>query len=325
MKYLLRVDYMEEDWVSNKVIISISAINGILMVQGLRKNLAGLRIEVTSFLAHFGYSLQILMIKKSLKRSYEENLVDDLKSELGGHFEDVMVALMTPMPLYLAQALHKALKGKQTNAIIEILCTRDKPSIENIKKAYMEEHGTELTEELNTLQSEKFRQFLIAMITEDRSDVAEDLQIAKYLSQKLFDAGAGKSGVLVEDEIIEMLTKFSYPMLRMAFREYFNIHDDEFQNVIETKFPEELKDVMKNVYESITSPPVFFAKQLNNAIAGAGTDDPKLIRLVVSRCEIDMENIKEEYEKLYNETLEKAIKGDTSGDYKKGLLALIGC
>jgi len=80
---------------------------------------------------------------------------------------------------------------------------------------------------------------------------------------------------------------------------------------------------MKKVYRSITSPPEFFCKELNSAIAGSGTDDPKLIRLVVSRCEIDMGNIKEEYEKRYNETLEKAIKGDTSGDYRKALLALI--
>merc|ERR1719369_1472542 len=101
---------------------------------------------------------------------------------------------MTPMPLFMAQALQKAVHGKHINTLIEILCTRDKISIENIKKAYMEEYGKELTSDLNTLPSVRIREFFIAMITPGRSEVTDDLQLAKKLSQKLFDAGTGKSG-----------------------------------------------------------------------------------------------------------------------------------
>lgn len=40
---------------------------------------------------------------------------------------------------------------------------------------------------------------------------------------------------------------------------------------------------------------------------GAGTDDETLKRIVISRCEVDMENIKGEYQAAYKETLGKAI------------------
>jgi len=57
---------------------------------------------------------------------------------------------------------------------------------------------------------------------------------------------------------------------------------------------------------------------------GAGTDDTTLIRVVVSRCEIDMEHIKKAFFDKYSKSLAKMIKDDCSGKYEKFLLALIG-
>ncbi|CAL4061042.1 unnamed protein product [Meganyctiphanes norvegica] len=314
-----------EEYVQVATVNPVAPFTESADAEALRRAMKGMGTNekvIINILAH-RTSYQRQMIKDAYKTAFDRNLLNDLKSELSGSFEEVMMALMTPMPLYLARTLHKAIHGKNSNILVEILCTRDKQSIENIKSAYIEEHGTELTEDLNKLPSARIRKFLIAMITEDRNEVTDDLQVAKDLSQKLFDAVQGQSGTPAEEELMEMLTKFSHPMMRMTFREYFNIHSEKFGRVIDSKFPEDLKDDLKIVYESIAYPTPFLAKELNSAIAGAGTDDHKLIRLVVSRCEIDMGNIKVEYEKLYKESLEKAIKGDTTGDYKKTLLALI--
>lgn len=57
---------------------------------------------------------------------------------------------------------------------------------------------------------------------------------------------------------------------------------------------------------------------------GFGTDDSTLIRIIVSRSEIDLGTIKKEYSELYRKTLFDAVKKETSGDYKTALLALIG-
>lgn len=46
---------------------------------------------------------------------------------------------------------------------------------------------------------------------------------------------------------------------------------------------------------------------LISSLQGAGTDDETLKRIVISRCEVDMENIKGEYQTAYKETLGKAI------------------
>lgn len=67
-------------------------------------------------------------------------LLDDLKSELGGHFEDLILGLMMPTANYCAAALYKAMKGAGTDEaiLVEILCTRSVKEIKRIAAAYDE-------------------------------------------------------------------------------------------------------------------------------------------------------------------------------------------
>lgn len=60
--------------------------------------------------------------------------------------------------------------------------------------------------------------------------------------------------------------------------------------------------------QCVQNPLTFYAKQLQKAMAGLGTNDTTLIRIIVSRCEIDLGNIKKEYERLHGKTLESVVK-----------------
>ncbi|MFS7996215.1 putative annexin repeat, Annexin superfamily [Helianthus anomalus] len=57
---------------------------------------------------------------------------------------------------------------------------------------------------------------------------------------------------------------------------------------------------------------------------GLGTNDTTLIRVIVTRTEIDMRYIKAEYHKKYHKNLNDVVHSETSGHYRTFLLSLPG-
>ncbi|KAF7252837.1 Annexin A5 [Varanus komodoensis] len=76
--------------------------------------------------------------------------------------------------------------------------------------------------------------------------------------------------------------------------------------------------------KSIRSVPAYFAESLFRSVKGAGTDDDTLIRIMVSRSEIDLLDIRKAFRRDFAKTLYHVIQKDTSGDYRKGLLLICG-
>ena len=78
------------------------------------------------------------------------------------------------------------------------------------------------------------------------------------------------------------------------------------------------------VVRNIKSRPKFFAGELKAAMKGLGTKDNRLIRIITSRSEIDMVQIKQYFLEENKQTLWKWLEDDCSGDYKKLLQAIVG-
>lgn len=59
--------------------------------------------------------------------------------------------------------------------------------------------------------------------------------------------------------------------------------------------------------KSVRDKSSYFAKRLHESMAGFGTNDRGLIRIVSTRCEIDMVEIKNAYLSMYGKSLEADI------------------
>ncbi|NXT90772.1 ANXA8 protein, partial [Anhinga rufa] len=95
-----------------------------------------------------------------------QDLIESLKSELSGNFERLIVALMYSPFKYDAKELHDAMKGIGTSedVIIEILASRTKAQIKEIIKAYKEEYGSDLEEDIKSETSGYFEQILVCLL-----------------------------------------------------------------------------------------------------------------------------------------------------------------
>ncbi|XP_033231058.1 annexin B10 isoform X1 [Belonocnema kinseyi] len=270
-------------------------------------------------------------IAKFFTQEYGRNIIEDLKSELGGKFEDVILALMTPPVDFMAKQLHKAMSGIGTEeeALVEILCSRDNREVGEIVEAYEELYNRPLAEHLCSETSGDFRRLLTLIVTNCVKQGVRNAQTevhperARETAEMLYNAGEGKLGT--DEEIFnKILAHECFGQLRLIFEAYKEVSGRTIEQALRDEVSGELKDAMLAIVECVQSPPTFFAKKLRKAMEGAGTDDQTLIRIIVSRSEIDLGNIKRDYERLYDKTLESSVKNETSGDYKRALVALIG-
>ncbi|MGV7423189.1 annexin, partial [Mycobacterium kansasii] len=86
---------------------------------------------------------------EEFKTLFGRDLVNDMKSELTGKFEKLIVALMKPSRLYDAYELKHALKGAGTDekVLTEIIASRTPEELRAIKQAYEEEYGSNLEDD----------------------------------------------------------------------------------------------------------------------------------------------------------------------------------
>ena len=60
--------------------------------------------------------------------------------------------------------------------------------------------------------------------------------------------------------------------------------------------------------KSVRDRPAFYAEKLYKSMKGAGTDEHTLTRVMVTRSEVDMVQIKQRFHELYGKSLASFIK-----------------
>ena len=263
-------------------------------------------------------------IIKFYKSSFGRDLLEDLSDELAGDVKKTIVGMFRTPVDYDCFELNKAMKGGGTDesTLIEIIGSRPTSTLKAIKLRYKELFKNELEAEIDDECGGDMKRLLISLLQCNRSDNT-DLDTNKLNNdlKDLYQAGEGTWGT-DESAFNKIFALRSPAELRYINNEYFKCCEKTLLEVVESEFGGDMKRLLITVLHSQLNPPDFFATKIKQACKGMGTNDDLLIRIMVSRDEVDLKQIKEIYKQRYDITLYEEIKNECSGDYKNLLLGI---
>jgi annexin A7/11 len=264
-------------------------------------------------------------IIKEYKTLYGRDAIADLEDELGGDLGRTIQAMYkTPLD-YDCSELYKAMKGAGTDedTLIEIIGSRPNSVLKEIIKRYKELYNLSLEEHVSSETSGDLKRLLVSLLQCNRSEERniDTFKLDQDL-QKLYDAGEGQWGTdeSVFNQIFATRSPTELDYLNTKYSEHCG---KSLFKVIDSEFGGDMAQLLKTVLMAQINPPEFFADRIYQACKGLGTNDKILIRVLVSRDEIDLKTNNKVYIQKYHKTLLEQIKDECSGDYKNLLLAIV--
>ncbi|KAF8009938.1 hypothetical protein BT93_J0805 [Corymbia citriodora subsp. variegata] len=264
-------------------------------------------------------------IRQAYEQLYEEDLVKRLESELSGDFEKAVYRWNLDPADRDAVLANVALKKSHPDyhVIVEISCIHSPEELLVVRKAYKLRYKRSLEEDVAAHSSGDVRKLLVGLVGAYRYEGEEiNARLANSEADVLHDAIKHK--VFNHDEVIRIVTTRSKAQLRATFNRYRDDQGTSITKNILVEHPDDFSVALRTAIRCLNDPKKYFEKVLRNAIKKSGTDEDALTRVIVTRAEKDLNEIKEEYYKRNSVSLDQSVAKETSGDYKAFLLALLG-
>lgn len=285
-----------------------------------------------------------MQIATAYEASFDKSLAEDIKSKISGSVGNLFSSLLMSIPELYCHQLHKtknegmletfahALLSFSTNIfdgevgdesiLIEVMCTMSNIEIRKICATYQQMYGTRLEQRIRENKSGNFKKLLMILCTGSRDESqivntkaartdAEALQ--KHFSKIITD----------EKPIIDVLCRKSFAQIKLIAREYKKLTRSSLEQSVKRNFSDNLKDALLAIIRTSNNRSEYHARRLNKAINNYVTESRSLSRLIVTRSEIDLIDIKEEFNRIFRKPLKTCLKNEISGSYKHALLSLL--
>ncbi|KAF3688814.1 Annexin A2 Annexin II Annexin-2 [Channa argus] len=261
------------------------------------------------------------------EKTAKKDMISALKGALSGSLETVILGLMKSTSQYDASEIRESIKGLGTDeeTLIEILCSRSSEELVEIKKVYKENFKKDLEKDVAGDTSGNFAKLLLALVQTKRAEPSGIIDYEKIDddARALYDAGVKIKGTDVPTWI-SIMSERSVPHLQKVFQRYKSYSPYDMQESIVKEVKGDLQKSFLVLVQCFENKQLFFAKRLNEAMKSKGAKEKIVTRIIVSRCEVDLQKICSEYKANFGQSLQKTIVEHTKGDYQKVLLGLCG-
>ena len=257
-----------------------------------------------------------IQISQYYKATYNDSLFDEINSKIGGDFGYCSAQLfLSPLEF----CIHHLKKGldKSNECTMEQLTSKTNEELILIEDTFNKMTGKDLKKEIlkaykGPVGNNLVNLWEIKRVINPNPDRKECENYANILAKN-------NPNNWVEDENIfkDIFIQRSPEELILIARYYLKITENNLLDDIESKTKGNTKLLLKEILYNNIMPQELFAEKIYLSIKGFGTDEETLSRVLVSRCELDMSEIRDIYQKKYNNSLKEDINGDTSGTYQK--------
>ena len=264
-----------------------------------------------------------LEICNSYLTIYNRDLYSDIKSKLSGQFKEAAIHLFLPPAEFMAKMIKKGLKGFSIDEsmIYEIFTSCTQEELKEIEIAFKKETNKDLSREIEKNFPSAIRKNLLNLLNIPRNvnESPNRVECEKW-AQTLIDAGEN-NWVSNEEVFREIFILRSAEELVLIGRFYFEKTGEQLLDVVEKRLTNKVRNLLRELLYNVIIPHELFADKINSALKSNNTS--LLNRILVARCQIDMEEIRNIYKNKYNNELRDDIISRTNGLYQKLCLYLV--
>ncbi|UJR10256.1 hypothetical protein I4U23_014466 [Adineta vaga] len=256
------------------------------------------------------------LFNKGLINVIDTNITDDSKKIL-------KILLLSPIERNCYE-LRRIFKNANLdeNILIEIFLTSTNKQIKHILDYYNKLFESTVEQDIMKNRNTPSIKIFLALLqanrpeddTVDEDEVCDDAKnLAESQSKWRTDGST----------FIRLLCNRSNAHLKQTFAVYHRYSNVDIEDSIKTSANPDLSRTLMAIVRIIRNSVRFFAYELKKSLKGSSTNEDNLTRIIVSRSEIDMLQIKAEFEKITHRTLFDHIQTDTKGNYRRALLELL--
>lgn len=273
--------------------------------------------------------LQMASVREAYTRHINRDLYKDVKSETGSYFRQGLLAIIEGPLSNDAELVREAVKGLGTKEWLlnDILLGRSNADLNEIKIAYQRKHNRSLQRDVEDDLSAETKNLFTHVISATRHEESHPVD-PQVIDNEVRSIHGATSGRMVNNvaEICGIFSKSSNNELRAINHAFHQRYHTDLDKHIEKNISGHMKDALLHMLRTATDPALRDAIALEEAMAGAGTKDFKLVTRIVrlhwNRAHLDQ--VKKAYNHLYRKDLRQRVQGEVSGDYQKLMLALLG-
>jgi len=266
---------------------------------------------------------------QTFNRIHRRDLLADIKSETSGHFKEGLEALVRGPLGQDVWALNDAIAGIGTKEAVlnDVLLGRTNADLNAIKHEYQRVYRKPLEAEVRgdlSMKTERLFTMVLAATRADESTPVFPDQLNRDVHE-LYQATEGSKIGSDQITVCRILTSRSDGQIRAISAEYNRQYHNQLSKVLTKNFDGHMRDALLRMLRVAEDKAMADAQELDYCMRGIGTRDQLLVNRIVRIHwnKAHMQQVKGAYRVHSKKELAPTVRGETSGDYQRLMVALV--